>query len=323
MDNYLNVTQVAAMLKLQASTVYKLINHADPEVKLTPINPTSYRGDGGYRFLQSDIEKLQPMYVKEKLTPTEAAKKIGRSITYIYQLIKKGLPHERAMYRGKETYLISPEDLEPYTTGNYGMAKYDMIHDKRSGTYLFQPYKLEDRVGRIIGIKRISHNQVSTTLQVGSEQISLEEALTKGAAPLSTLENKKIISSHGYATFVFPFSKDMNSLQFDAIHFLFIEAGPLNIRVRISGENIYIEVKKIALQIPQPEIVALLRRYLVKGEINTRDSRVLIDTGLSPITFYLKESKKNSLQELAQQSGLPLQAWLEEHFNQLLSEKGL
>lgn len=323
MEKYLSVSEVAKALHVQPATVYKLINHSDPNRKLNPINTSSYREEGGYNFLESEVERLKPLYVKENLTPTEAAKKINRSTTYIYQLIQKGLPHERAMYRGKETYLINPEDLKPYETGRYGTDKHDLIYDKHSKAYLFQPYELNNQVYRITELKRISQNHIKAILQHGSDHLTLEDALAKGAVPLSTASNRKIITSYGYASFVFPYVTDLSSLQYEAINMLFTEAGPLNLRVKVSGSNIFVDVKKIAVQDARPEITALLSHYVAKGSVDTQNDKLLIDTGLSPITIYLKEDKKNALQELAQNSGLSLQVWLESQFDQLLNKMGI
>ncbi|QQZ64471.1 helix-turn-helix domain-containing protein (plasmid) [Paenibacillus sonchi] len=253
MDKYLTVVEVAEILKLTVSTVYKLIDHdnldqTNSAKKLKPINPTTYRGEGGYRFSPEEIERIKPYYVKEKLTPAEASKKIGRSTTYIYKLLKKGLPYERAVYRGKETYLISPGDLEPYVNEKTNFGKYDTIFDKKTGVYLFQLYTLNNQIGRIISIKRVNHKRIESVLQVEGKQIPLEEALSKGWVPVTTIGERKIVTSYGYASFVFPIPMDMSSMIYETINILFELAGPLNLRVSVRGSSIYVDVKKCIYQ---------------------------------------------------------------------------
>lgn len=321
MDKYLSVADVAEILNLKTSTVYKLINHDDPDKKLIPLNPVSYRGEGGYRFSEAEIERIKPYYVKDKLSPSQAARKIGRSTTFIYQLIKKGLPYERAVYRGKETFLISPSDLEPYThPANQHYSKFDLIYDKRTGVYLFQPYVLNGQIGRITHIKRLSRSKIEAQLCVGQEHILLSEALAEGWKPMTIAGGQRIISSYGYATFVFPHPAELDSIIYEVINLLFVLLGPLNLRIRSTQQSIYIEAKKSFLPITQTEIIKVLSRYVEKGEIIKKKDGVLIDTELSPVTFYLKGGKKAALQELARKDGLSLQVWLTDHFNQLLNE---
>ncbi len=319
MSYYLNVAEAAKMLNLSLSSIYKLIDHDDPNKQLKPVNLTTYKGDGGYRFSQLEIDRIKPLYVRDELTPAEAAKKIGRSTTYIYQLLKKGLQYNEAEYRGKRTYLIKLEDLENFGVRNPNIGKYDTIYDKRTGAYLFQSYMRNNQIARLISIKRLNRQDIEAQLQITtSECISLKVAMAEGWIPETHVGNHKTITSYGYALFEFPKPNEPKSEIYQLINELFIRVGPSNLRILVSEDIISVEVKKSMLRglLPEtnPELIYKLKQYIRVGEIVVKFDGTLIDTGLAPVAFYLLESKKQKLLALAKNDGLSLQEWLEKHF---------
>jgi hypothetical protein len=125
---YLNVAQAAAALGITSTSLYKIINHPDDSKRLEPVNRATHRGDGGYRFRADEVERLKVHYTKPDLTSAEAARKIGRSTTFIHKLLHDGsLNYYEGEYRGKRTYFIEETELERYVQENPDAGKYETL----------------------------------------------------------------------------------------------------------------------------------------------------------------------------------------------------
>ncbi len=315
MNEYLDTTQAANELKVTVGSIYKIVNLEDAEKRLNPVNRLTHKGDGGYRFTREEIERIKPAYVKEDLTSAQAAKRIGRSTTYIHQLFKKGLPHYEMEFRGKRTYFVKEADLERFVTNNPDSGKYDTIYDRKSKVFLFQPYRLGNRLARVCSMKRVNRNRIEIMLQVSmNEQIPLERAIDEGWRPVTTITDRKAITTYGYALFEFPLPITLDSMIYTIIEEFFKLIGPANLRIQI-GETIQVEVKKSVLTgvMPSthPDMIDKLKTFIRSGEITPKYDGTLIDTGLSPVTFYLSEQEKDKLITKASSANKSLQEWLE------------
>ncbi|CAM4044527.1 helix-turn-helix domain-containing protein [Paenibacillus alkaliterrae] len=315
MSEYLDTAQAAKELNITVASIYKIVNLEDPAKRLDPVNRVTHKGDGGYRFTREEIERIKPAYVKEDLTSAQAAKRIGRSTTYIHQLFKKGLPYYEAEFRGKRTYFIKKSDLEIFATNNPDSGKYDTIYDRKSKVYLFQPYRWGNRLARVCSMKRLNRNRIEVMLQVSTdERIPLERAIDEGWKPAVTITDRKAITSYGYAVFEFPLPITPDSVIYAIIDEFFKLIGPANLRIQI-GEFIQVEVKKSVLTgiLPatHPDMIDKLKTFIRSGEITPKFDGTLIDTGLSPVTFYLPEKEKAKLVGKAEEANKTLQEWLE------------
>lgn len=319
MSEYLNVNEAAAELGIASTSIYKIVNHEDTSKRLNPVNRSTYKGDGGYRFHKEDVERIKPTYVKNDLTTSEAAARIGRSKTFIQKLIKDGvLPYYEYELRGKKTYFIKEENLKDYVRENPDSGKYDTIYDKKSGVFLFQPFINDGRIARVFEMKRVSRYKMEITLLTGTEtRFTYEDALKDGWMPALNITPKKPNTAYGYARFEFPSPTTLDSMIYTIIEEIFKQVGAANIRIT-TGEKLILEVKKSVLQniLPttHPDMIDKLKLFITIGEIIPKYDGTLIDTGLSPITFYLPEGKKAELLEKAVREGISLQEWLESQF---------
>lgn len=315
MKEYLDTAQAANELRVTVGSIYKIVNLEDAKKRLNPVNRLTHKGDGGYRFTREEIERIKPAYVKEDLTSAQAAKRIGRSTTYIHQLFKKGLPYYEMEFRGKRTYFIKEVDLERFVTNNPDSGKYDTIYDRKSKVFLFQPYWLGSRLARVCSIKRVNRNRIEVMLQIGiDEQIPLERAIDEGWLPAITITDRKAITSYGYAMFEFPLPLTLDSMIYTIIEDFFKLIGPANLRIQI-GETIQVEVKKSVLTgiLPSthPDMIDKLKTFIRSGLVTPKYDGTLIDTGLSPVTFYLSEHVKDQITAKAKSADKSLQEWLE------------
>lgn len=317
MSEYLDTVQAAKVLNLTVASIYKIVNNEDPAKRLDPVNRMTHKGDGGYRFTQEELDRIKPFYVKDDLTSSQAAKRIGRSTTYIHQLFKKGLPYYEGEYRGKKTYFIKETDLDMYAINNPDSGKYDTIYDRKSQVYLFQPYRLGNRLARVCSMKRVSRSKVEVMLQVATnDRIPLEQAINEGWKPATAeaITDRKAITSHGYALFEFPLPITSDSVIYTIIDDFFKLVGPANLRIQVA-DVIQVEVKKAVLTgvLPSthPDMIDKLKTFIRSGEIIPKYDGTLIDTGLSPVTFYLSEVDKEKMIVKAKGANKSLQEWLE------------
>lgn len=322
MTVYLNASNAAAELGITTTSLYKIINHSDANKRLNPVNRDTYKGDGGFMFRQEDVDRIKPSYVRKDLTSAEAAKQIGRSTTYIHKLIREGvLPYYEGELRGKRTYFITETDLKTLVASNPETGKYDTIYDKKSSTFLFQPYRREGRFARIVSMKRLHRSELEITLQLGADEfLAYDEAIQVGWKPMLSITEKKPITTFGYALFEFPVPETLDSMIFTIIEEMFKQIGPSNIRIN-AGDRLIVEVKKSVLlgvlPTTHPDLIDKLKLFIRSGHITTKYDGTLIDTGLSPITIYLPEEKKANLIRKAEESNKSLQDWLEDHLSLL------
>jgi len=316
MSEYLTVNEAALELNITATSIYKIVNHEDPSKQLEPVNRTTYKGDGGYRFHREEVERIKPSYVRDDLTSSQAAERIGRSKTFIQTLLKEGvIPYYEDDFRGKRTFFIKEEHLQKYELSNINSGKYDTSYDKKTGVYLFQPFIKDGVTARVVEMNRINRYKMDIVLQTGTEsRFSYVEAVKDGWVPSFTIDQKKPISTYGYARFEFPIPATLDSMIYVIIEEFYKQVGPLNIRISVT-EKLIVEIKKSVLSgiLPttHPDMIDKLKLFITSGEIITKFDGTLIDTGLSPITFYLPEQRKMELIEKADRAGVSLQVLLE------------
>lgn len=281
------------------------------------MNRATHRGDGGYRFRQSDVLEFKKNYIKNDLTSMEAARRIGRSTTFVHKLVRDGkIAYYEEEYRGKRTYFIKEEDLERYIKENPDAGKVETIFDKRYGLFLFQPFGKDGSLARIIELKRVNNRKIEALLKTGDDQLlTYEEAVEQGWVPLLTINERKPINGYGYARFEFPIPKTPDSAIYAIIEELFKQAGPANMKITWGDGRITVEVRKCVLigvmPATHPDLIDKLKLFLKSGEIITKYDGTLIDTGLYPVTVYLMEAKKQELIRQAEENEMTLQDWLE------------
>lgn len=318
MSAYISLTEAAKEIGITTTSLYKIVNHEDLTKRLEPVNRVTHRGDGGFRFRHSDVLEFKQSYVKKDLTSMEAARRIGRSTTFVHKLIRDGLiAYYEEEYRGKRTYFIKEEDLERYIKDNPDAGKTETIYDKRNGLFLFQPFGKDGLVARIIELKRVNNRKIEALLKTSDDQfLTYEDASEQGWVPLLSINERKPINGYGYARFEFPIPKTPDSVIYAIIEELFNQAGPANIKIALKDERIAVEVRKCVLigvmPATHPDLIDKLRLFLKTGEIIPKYDGTLIDTGLMPLTIYLTEAKKKALLKMAEDHNMTLQDYLEE-----------
>ncbi|MFF2154450.1 hypothetical protein ACFVVQ_03975 [Paenibacillus chitinolyticus] len=71
------------------------------------------------------------------------------------------------------------------------------------------------------------------------------------------------------------------------------------------------KVKKSKMLNVHPDLIDKMKLHITEGEVVVNSKEALIDSGLSPVLFYLPEQKKAALLAAAEQESLTLQEWIE------------
>ncbi|HDR6289120.1 TPA: DNA-binding protein [Bacillus cereus] len=107
--DYLSLEEVCDRVGLTKNQLGYLIKYKHIE----PINLGTWKADGGYRFEQEDVKKLEELY-KDSLTLKKAAEFLNKSKTYVHNAAKDGTLAFKEIAKGKSTerlYLKSDLDI--------------------------------------------------------------------------------------------------------------------------------------------------------------------------------------------------------------------
>ncbi|MDP5273566.1 helix-turn-helix domain-containing protein [Chengkuizengella axinellae] len=314
MKKYMSITEVANEFNISKTSVYKLMEHSNTEKRLEPINKETHRGDGGYRFKAQDVERIKAFYEKKDLTSSDAAKILNVSTTYIHKLIKnKEIKYYEDEYKGKRTYFIKKEEVEQYKLDHPELEKNETIYHKKEGLFLFQPFKKGDQLARIHKINSRGKKKVAAFLITeNGEEIPYEKADEEGWKRGVVLEHKKNITTYGTAKFEFPKPAAINSLIYDMIVEMLKHIGANNMKIDV-GDKIVVEVKKSELKGIQSQThfdyIDAMKKFIVEGKIVEKYDGVLIDTGLTPMTFYVDEQSKEKIMNEISEAGVSMHEW--------------
>lgn len=84
--DYLSLEELCDRVGLTKNQLGYLIKYKHIE----PINLDTWKADGGYRFEQEDVKRLEELY-KDSLTLKEAAEFLNKSKTYVHNAAKDGI----------------------------------------------------------------------------------------------------------------------------------------------------------------------------------------------------------------------------------------
>ncbi|ALS09896.1 hypothetical protein ABE82_26110 (plasmid) [Paenibacillus peoriae] len=309
MSKYLGIHGMATLLKVSSSTIYKYVDSG----KLEPINRSTYRGDGGYKFEVEDEIEFQKKFKIYDLTVADVARILNCSKAHVHRLLKEGhIKYYEDMYQGHRTYFIKKEDLDEYIQGRMNSTKdeYEILYDNTTSTFLFQPFVLNDQLARVVDIQKRNINGTKVRLRTPSGEISYEEAIREGWRPSFTIQPQKVIGTYGVSSFEFPKPIDLDSSIYLIIEELFRAAGPKNLNIHFRDEKLFVTVKRISIRKElHPDLLDRMRNCIQNGEIVLTSDGLLITPAYSAI--YVRNTLKQRLLDAANQKGMNLEEYLE------------
>ncbi|HDR7951277.1 TPA: helix-turn-helix domain-containing protein [Bacillus toyonensis] len=137
--NYLSFEEVCDRVGLTKNQLSYLIKYKQIE----PINSTSWKSDGGYRFKEEDVQKLVEIY-KGALTLKEAAEFLGKSKTYVHNAAKGGILPFKEITKGKSNErLYLKKDVEIFKQEIENTSKEDSRKKKQHLSLYLDPKVVE------------------------------------------------------------------------------------------------------------------------------------------------------------------------------------
>ncbi|EJP84216.1 helix-turn-helix domain-containing protein [Bacillus cereus] len=137
--NYLSLEEVCDRVGLTKNQLSYLIKYKQIE----PINLATWKADGGYRFEQEDVKKLEEIY-KDSLTLKEAAEFLNKSKTYVHNAAKDGILPFKEIAKGKSTErLYLKRDLENFKWEIENTSKEESREKKQHMSLYLDPKVVE------------------------------------------------------------------------------------------------------------------------------------------------------------------------------------
>lgn len=291
-NKYLTTKQASSELGVVVSTIYKYVK----EGHLKPVYDDKWQIDETLLFHPEDIKELQEKFHKPGLTTGEAAKELGLHPTTVASYISKGiLRASKSLYKGRELYFISKEEVEKLQKSN--LIKKNQLKKAfhtNDGYYLFQSLSNGEKFVRIMNIQ----GDEGTVVDDNGNEITLLESKIKGFEVKEKYRERKYITKKGYAKFIFPLPAGIRSSVFNVIELFYQKLGHRNIKLEVDQGYIHLEVKPITLGISQATHeteIALMEKHLVEGKIYQRVDKLLVDSDLEPIVIHVPTKLKEQI----------------------------
>jgi hypothetical protein len=293
MSNYISQKELAKKLKKSTRTIGLWVEKGMAQ----PVNPDTYKSDGGYRFTEKEFERLQQIF--DQLFLSDAAKIIGISPQYLGTLAKANPPEipsqiieygkqKRRVFRrsdclafkeARENSQISRESGRELTLYQKNLRLFDsfVIHNQKVVAIDVNPIRLLSEKGYII------------------ESI---DSYLPASVPCLDLPYEKHVGS---LTFSFPKTKDVYSKQYELISRMIQYLGTKNMRVFEKDDEYYVRTR-IGRFKGSAEDLHFLNQHKLEGYLSIEGE--FIELSSSVITKRTNYSKTvyDKILELSQKS---------------------
>jgi DNA-binding transcriptional MerR regulator len=304
----LTTKEVAEFLNVNEQTIYNYVAKG----QLTPVNQENWQIEGTYHFSLEDIQKIEEKFTKPGLSTGDVAKQLRVSINTVIRYINEGLlPAIRKEYKGKERYFIQGEDLNEFEKGFEPRNRKQVILNKEFGYFLFQSFQ-HHQSHEFMRIMELD-DQSGLAVSDSGMQLSISSLKEAGFEPIHLIEEKKAISKKGYAKLVFPQPKMLKTSIYNIIEFLICAAGPANVQLQVTPEEIEVRVKTILLPFEgnqSMEYINWLKKHLIEGKISIRMNSILIDSDYESIHAYVPSQVKKEIKRLAEKKGVTTEEFI-------------
>ncbi|GGC98811.1 helix-turn-helix domain-containing protein [Pontibacillus salipaludis] len=303
---YLSIQQVSKKLHKSERQIRYMIK----QEQIMPVNPDTYRRDGGYRFKEEEIEHIRRTYDMNGLTVKEAAKRAGISPQYLMQFVGKGEVESFTKIIGKQKRrFFELEEIERFK---------DRLKERtvsnREGEYgaLVQLISREVRIFDKVRINGVMTRVVSTsplkTLMSNGKEIHIHENIEgKGIWP-----ERDYIKQKGFAEFSVPIPRNMDHPVYDLLYKMILQLGKKNIQIYETDlGDFYVRCRLGQLKITEDELQLLLR-YIEKGEIyyDPKTFVAHLMSGFTTTSIDIPTKILKRYQQEAEELGLPVEELL-------------
>ncbi|RUS45001.1 MerR family transcriptional regulator [Cohnella sp. AR92] len=297
MSNYISQKEMANQLNKSVNT----IRHWVEKGLITPVNPDTYRSDGGYRFTDEEYQKLKKKWFdQDTLFVVDAAKLIGVSKQYLGVLAKSDqIPSQMIMYGSqlrrvfkRSDCLALKESLDNSSSSPLSRDSGRELNLYKNNLRLFDSFTL--------------HNQKVVVLSV--DPIRLMDQNMNIIEPSGYLPTSKPCldlpyeRKTGRILFNFPRESDVNSKIYSLLTTMIEFMGTKNIRV-FERENHYFVTCRIGRFKGSNSDYKLLEQYLVEGNIHFNGEYIELEGSLVAKRTNYTKAIYERITELTHQTG--------------------
>lgn len=300
---YLSIEQVAKKLHKSERQVRYMIQ----QERIMPVNPDTYKRDGGYRFKEEEIYAIQRMDEANGLSVKDAAKRAGITPQYLMQFVKKGDVQSFTKVIGKQKRrFFKLEEIERFKDrlqertvsnreGDYG-AKVQLISRE---VRIFDKIRVNGVMARVISTSPLK------VLMNNGKEIHIRESIQgEGDWP-----DRNYIKYKGFAELSIPIPRNMDHPVYDLLYKMIHQLGKRNIQIYETNlGDYYVRCRLGELNITEEEYHLLLR-YKEKGEIdyNRLTGQALLLSGISTVTIDLPTNIVKRYQQESEDLGLKME----------------
>lgn len=292
---YYSIEQAAELLHKSKRQLQYLVQQG----YIKPVNPDTYRRDGGYRFTEEQLKLAKEQYEPEGYSVNEVANMLGITSSYLMQLVQKENIETLIVYKGKQKRRFFTEEQfrkcenivkqlsQKNRQGEYGW-KVQLISRE---VHIFSEGAWKGSMARVIGT-----NPMKVLLESG-EIIQPNE--WKGTS--TSVPDQPYIRRRGFAEFQFPIPRHPNHPVFNLLHNLVRQLGARNITIyeQLYGDY-YVRCRLGTVSLTEEE-ASLMQRHLIKGDWQKEENGIRLESGEIQHTVYLPKSLQEQLSNTAKQ----------------------
>lgn len=300
---YLTVQEVAAALNKSSRQVRYMVEQGSAY----PVNPDTYRRDGGYRFTQQELERLKGIYITPHLSLSEAAKLIGISPQYLNtlalegkvssQLVQVGNRDERRFEREECVRFKQEIEQQTHTRRNkYGKR----LIPFKNGIRLFSIVERQGQPVRVINTNPL--------LLLNQDGLITKNGMTANhRVPWPEIP---YVYKKGFVEFKIPIPRHMDHQTYDTLYKMIEQLGVKNIQIYERNTGDYFIRCRQGQFIGNADDYELLSMYIRTGKVRLKEQYILLETAYISKTIQFPEELLKTLEHQAQQANTHLQEYI-------------
>jgi len=294
MSNYLSQDELAVLLDKPSRKIKQWVEMG----MAAPVNPDTYRSDGGYRFSEEEYARLKLLFGPDMLSLSDAAKLIGISKQYLTTLAKADPPEissqlinygkqprrifRRADCESLKAALRMREGTQYKRESGYELSLYG------NNVRLFDTFTLQNQRVLVISVDPVKLLSENEYIIEPTRSIPISR-------PCADLPYEK---RTGTIIFNIPKLTNVNDKIYAILSKMVEYLGTKNIRVFDRGDVYVVRCRKSQFQ-GNYEEAAVLKKYKVEGYLHVSGNTIELDGAVVTKRTNISKSLFHKIEEIA------------------------
>lgn len=269
---YYSIEQVCQKLDKNERQIRYMINQG----RMKPINPDTFRRDGGYRFSEEEVQRVKNEMTLPGFSVKEAAREIGITPQYLLQFVSSGdiksdikwIGQKRRRYFDKEEIQrfksFLSKERETNRTGEYGVRVQLISREVR----IFEKCLYDGLESIIINVNPFK------VLTENGDTVYIENI----DLPKSPWPNHSYIRTKGHVEFEMPIPRHPHHPVYQLLYKMIEEIGERNIQIFETQYGDYFVRCRLGKIRAEKDEHKLLLKYMVKGEMEYENGLVYLQS---------------------------------------------